>query len=107
LPFQFDNPTFEPSTIVDSFNKLALQQRHQQRQNQQLFHMVAKVSEKIDDLKATKVAASDYEGEKIAHPPKTVEGTTSHTTSDKSEHEDEADESEEDDVGEQRFVHHT
>ncbi len=51
---QFDNPTFNPSTIVDSFNNLALQQKQQQRKNEHLFHLVAKLSEKIDDLKATR-----------------------------------------------------
>ena len=61
-PSRVDNPTFDPSTIVDSCNNLALQQKQQQRQNQQLVNLVAKLSEKIDDLKATKSAVSDDEG---------------------------------------------
>ena len=33
-PSQFDNPTFDPSTTVESFNNLALHQKQQQRKNQ-------------------------------------------------------------------------
>ena len=61
--------------------------------------------EKIDDLKATKVASSDYEGEENSSPSHDG-GRDDVTTSDKSENEDEEGESEEDEIGEQRFVEH-
>ena len=67
---------------------------------------MARLAEKIDDLKATKVAASDYEGEENSSPAHDV-GRDDITSGDKSENEDEEGESEEDDVGEQRFVDYT
>jgi hypothetical protein len=44
------------------------QKKHQQRQNPQLFRLVAKLWEKIDDLKTTKFASSDYKGEENSSP---------------------------------------
>jgi hypothetical protein len=59
---------------------------------------VAKLSEKIDDLKATKVETSDYEGEEnssFSHDG----GRDDVATCGKSENEEEEGESEEDEVG--------
>ena len=47
---QFVNPTSDPTTLIDAFQSIALQQRDQQRANQQLYHLVATLSEKVDDL---------------------------------------------------------
>jgi len=65
---QFYNPTFEPLAIVESFKNLALQQKQEHRQNKQFFHLVVRLAEKFDDLKATRVAASDYEREENRSP---------------------------------------
>ncbi len=54
-------------------------------------------------MKATKVASSHDEGEEISSPSYDG-GRDDVTTGDKSENEDEASESEEDEVGEQRVV---
>ena len=67
---------------------------------------MAKLAEKIDDLKATKVAASHYEGEENSSPSHDG-GRDDVTKGDKSENEDEEGESEEDEVGEQKFVNRT
>jgi hypothetical protein len=68
--------------------------------------LVARLAEKIDDLKTTKIATSDYEEEENSSPSHDS-GRDDITTCDKSENEDEEGESEEDEVGEQRFVAHT
>ena len=67
---------------------------------------MARLSEKIDDLKVTKVAASDYEGDENSSPSHDG-GRDDITTGDKSGNEDEEGDSEEDEVGEQMFVDHT
>ena len=47
---QFSNATFDPTTLIDAFQSIALQQRDQHRANQHLYHLVATMSEKVDDL---------------------------------------------------------
>ena len=74
-PSAFDNPTFDQPNFSDSFNNLALQQKHQQRQNQQLYQMVARLSEKIDDLSTRNVnGASANNGEDNSSPSHDGEG---------------------------------
>ena len=45
-----NNPAFDQLTLIEAFNNIALQQRDQQRANQQLYHLVATLSEKVDEL---------------------------------------------------------
>ena len=44
------NPAFDQLTLIEAFSNIALQQRDQQRANQQLYHLVSTLSEKVDDL---------------------------------------------------------
>ncbi len=37
---QFSNPTFDPTTLIDAFQSIALQQKDHRRANQQLYHLV-------------------------------------------------------------------
>jgi hypothetical protein len=48
---------------------MVLQQIEQQRQNHQLFDMVERLAEKIDNLKGRRTATSDYDREDISLPP--------------------------------------
>ena len=91
-PSAFDNPTFDQSNFVESFNNLALQQEHQQRQNQQLYQLVAKLSEKIDDLSIRNLGASANNGLDNSSPSHDGEGDNV-TTGDRSENDDDEDES--------------
>jgi hypothetical protein len=67
---------------------------------------VAKLSEKIDDLKATKAATSDYEGENNTSLSHNCDRDYV-TIGDKSENDDVKGASKEDEVGDHRFVNHT
>ncbi len=94
------NPTFDPTTLIDAFQSIVLQHRDQQRANHQLYHLVATMSEKVDDLSMKNTEPSENEeGEK------NVGGNV--TTCDKRESTNEEDSSDGDEIGEQRFVDHT
>jgi hypothetical protein len=67
---QFSNPTFDPTTLIDAIQSIALHQRDQQRANQQLCHLVSTLSEKVDDLNRKNTEPSENEeGEESAPPP--------------------------------------
>jgi hypothetical protein len=40
------NPAFDQLTLIEAFDNIALQQRDQQRANQELHHLVAKLAKK-------------------------------------------------------------
>ncbi len=48
------DPAFDQLTLFEAFSNIALQQRDQQRANQQLYHLVSTLSEKVDDLSRKK-----------------------------------------------------
>ena len=106
-PSAFDNPVFDESNVVESFHSLALQQKQQQRQNQQLFQLVAKLSEKIDDLAIrNRNGTSTNNGYDNSSPSHDGERDNV-TTGDRSENNDDEDGSDSEDGDEQRFVDHT
>ena len=95
-----NNPTFDLSTVADSFNTIALQQKLQQQKNHQLYQLLAKLTEKIDDLTTRNDnGASANNGEENSSPSHEGEGDDV-TTGDKSEYDDEEDESDSEEVGE-------
>ena len=53
---QYSNPTFDPSTFVVAFQSIAKQQVDQQLANQQLYRVVATLSDKVDDLGRRSIA---------------------------------------------------
>jgi hypothetical protein len=98
---------FDESNVVESFHSLALQQKQQQRQNQQLFQLVAKLSEKIDDLAiGNRNRTSTNNGYDNSSPSHDGERDNV-TTGDRSENNDDEDGSDSEDGDEQRFVDHT
>ena len=104
------NPTFDQRSLIEAFNNIALQQRDQQRANQELHHLVARLAEKVDDLNKKKSEEPPEEnGEDNSAPPQSDDGEKA-TAGDKRGDEDENNEgepSDDDEVGEQRFVDHT
>ena len=100
------NPTFDPTTLIDAFQSIALQQRDQQRANQQLYHLVATLSEKVDDLNMKNTEPiENEEGEESARPQS--DDGENVTARDKRESTIEEDSTYGDEVGDQRFVDHT
>jgi hypothetical protein len=105
---QFTNPMFDSSTLIEDFNNIALQHRDRQRVNQHLYHFVATLSDKVDDLKKKKnQEAPEDSGEDTSAPCQSDDGKKA-IADDKRDYEDDEEESSyEDEVGEQRFVDHT
>ena len=105
------NPTFDQRSLIEAFNNIALQQRDRQRANQELHHLVARLAEKVDDLnKKNNEEPPEENGEdNNSAPPQSDDGEKA-TAGDKRGDEDENNEgepSDDDEVGEQRFVDHT
>ena len=99
-PSQLDNPTFEPTTIPESFSRLALQQQSHQRQNDQLFDLVGRLAEKIDSLsRGRRIATSDNVGKDNILPPHNGERDDA-TIGGSSKNDEEGAESENEEVGE-------
>ena len=69
-PSAFENPTFVQSNLIESFHNLALQQKLQQRKNHQLYQLLAKLSEKIDDMSTRNVngASANNREDNNRHP---------------------------------------
>ena len=105
---QFSNPTFDPTTLIDAFQQIALQQRDQQRANQLLYHLVATLSEKVDDLNRKNTEPSESEEGEENAPPQSDDGEKA-TAGDKRDEDEnnEGEPSDEDEDDEQRFVDHT
>ena len=106
-PSAIDNPVFDESNVVESFHSLALQQKQQQRQNQQLFQLVAKLSEKIDDLAIRNINGTSTNNGYDNSSPSHDGERDNVTTGDMSENNDDEDGSDSEDGDEQRFVDHT
>jgi hypothetical protein len=104
------NPAFDQLTLIEAFNNIALQQIDQQRANQELHHLVARLAEKVDNLnKKNNEEPSEESGEhNNSAPPQSDDGEKA-TAGDKRDEDenDEGEPSDEDEDGEQRFVDHT
>ncbi len=102
------NPAFDQLTLVEAFNNIALQQRDQQRANQELHHFVATLAEKVDDLNKKKNEDPPEDNGEDNSAPSQSDDEGKATAGDKRDDENnEGESSDEDEDGEQRFVDHT
>jgi hypothetical protein len=104
------NPAFDQLTLIEAFSNIALQQRDQQRANQQLHHLVATLTEKVDDLSRRQEydeLRPEDNGENNSAPSHADDGEKVTEGDEREDEDDEEESSEEDEVGEQRFVDHT
>jgi len=102
------NPAFDQLTLVEAFNNIALQQRDQQRANQDLHHLVATLAEKVDDLNKKKnEEPPEDNGEDNFAPSQLDDGGKATACDKRDDKNNEGEPSNEDEDGEQRFVDHT
>jgi len=111
-PSATDNPLFD-ATLISAIKSLAGQQEQQQQQqqeqeghNRQIFRLLEKLSDKVDLLAAENEKRNADEGEEDSVPHQSDDGETG-TAGAQRDDDDESESSDEEGVGEQRFVDHT